>query len=104
MELDDLSKLVYGTGDAPELPAFFRGSLRIDGAPRDTYLRLTGFEHGSVWINGFNLGRYWNSKGPQKTLYVPAPILKEGENEIVVLEYDSVSEPIVSFEDKHDIG
>lgn len=33
-----------------------------------------------------------------------APVLKEGKNEIVVLEYDSVTEPVVSFEAKHDIG
>ena len=104
MELDDLSALTYEDGVSCELPAFFRGALTIDGAPKDTYLELTGFEHGSVWINGFNLGRYWLSQGPQKTLYVPAPVLKEGENEIVVLEYDSVSEPLVTFVDKHDIG
>ena len=104
MELDDLSNLVYAQGDAPEFPAFFRGYLTLEESPKDTYLRLTGFEKGSVWINGFNLGRYWNSKGPQRTLYVPAPILREGKNEIVVLEYDAVTEAVVSFEDKHDIG
>ena len=104
MELDDLSRLVYGEGEPSEFPAFFRGTLGVSDAPKDTYLRLTGFEKGSVWINGFNLGRYWNSKGPQKTLYVPAPILKQGKNEIVVLEYDGITSPEVSFEDKHEIG
>ncbi|MBO5213382.1 MAG: beta-galactosidase [Clostridia bacterium] len=104
MELDDLSSLVYSDAAPTEYPAFFRGSLEIPEAPKDTYLRLIGLEHGSVWINGFNLGRYWNSKGPQKTLYVPAPVLKQGKNEIVVLEYDSVTTPEVSFEAKHDIG
>ena len=29
-----------------------------------------------VWINGFNLGRYWPVVGPQQTLYLPAPLLK----------------------------
>ena len=38
-----------------------------------------------VWVNGFNLGRYWNL-GPGNTLYVPAPVLRSGRNEIVVLE------------------
>lgn len=38
-----------------------------------------------MWINGFALGRYW-SRGPQKSLYVPAPVLRTGANEIVVLE------------------
>ncbi|MBO5222227.1 MAG: beta-galactosidase [Clostridia bacterium] len=104
LEMDDLSKLVYDEGDPCELPAFFRGTLTVTDKPKDTYIRLTGFEHGSVWINGFNLGRFWNSKGPQRTLYLPAPLLKEGDNEIVVLEYDAVTEPVVDFEDKNDIG
>lgn len=104
MELDDLSCVRYSEGTCGECPAFFRGTLAVDGEPCDTYLRTGGFEHGSVWINGFNLGRYWNSKGPQKTLYVPAPLLRSGENEIVVLEYDSVTSPTVTFEAKHEIG
>jgi beta-galactosidase len=104
MELDDLSVLFFAEGETCELPAFFRGTFAVDGQPKDTYLRPVGFEHGSVWVNGFNLGRYWNSKGPQKTLYVPASLLREGENEIIVLEYDAVTEPRVVFEDKSDLG
>ena len=42
---------------------------------------LQGWKKGIVVINGFNLGRYW-SIGPQKTLYVPAPVLKKGENQV----------------------
>ena len=34
-----------------------------------------------VFVNGFNLGRYWD-RGPQKTLYLPGPLLKEGQNEV----------------------
>ena len=37
-----------------------------------------------AWINGFNLGRYWESQGPQHTLFVPAPVLQQGSNSIVV--------------------
>lgn len=49
---------------------------------QDTFVRLDGFTKGNVYINGFNLGRYWNPAGPQKTLYLPAPLLREGENEL----------------------
>jgi beta-galactosidase len=38
-----------------------------------------------VWINGHNLGRFWNV-GPQQTLYVPGPWLHPGSNEIVVFD------------------
>jgi beta-galactosidase len=51
----------------------------------DTYLDMSKWGKGVVWVNGHNLGRYW-SVGPQQTLYVPAEWLIKGENEIVVLE------------------
>ena len=40
---------------------------------------------GVVWVNGHNLGRYWNV-GPQQTLYLPGVWLKKGNNEVVVFE------------------
>lgn len=51
----------------------------------DTYLDMSNWGKGTVWVNGHNLGKYW-SIGPQQTLYVPAEWLKKGENKIVVLE------------------
>ncbi|XP_014673936.1 PREDICTED: beta-galactosidase-1-like protein 2 [Priapulus caudatus] len=71
-------------GNGLEGPAMFRGHLNIEGAPRDTFIRLEGWVKGSVFVNNVNIGRYWEEKGPQKTLYVPAPFLKEGENVILV--------------------
>ena len=46
---------------------------------------MTGYGKGVVWVNGHNLGRYWDI-GPQKRLYCPAPFLKAGENEVIVLD------------------
>jgi beta-galactosidase len=43
-----------------------------------------------VWVNGHNLGRFWTAAGPQQTLYVPKAFLMSGENEIVVLELETV--------------
>lgn len=51
----------------------------------DTYLDMSKWGKGVVWVNGHNLGRYWNI-GPQQTLYLPAEWLKKGNNEIVILE------------------
>lgn len=56
-------------------PCFYRGSFEARGGV-DTFIDMTGWSRGIVWINGFNLGRYW-SVGPQRTLYVPCGILKE---------------------------
>ena len=62
-------------------------------APADTFLALPGWTKGVAWINGFNLGRYW-SRGPQQTLYVPAPLLRPGANEVVVFELHRAGESV----------
>ena len=107
LTMDDLAPLCWDPDTKNDgMPAFLRGTLQIDGKPCDTFLRLDGFHKGFVKINGFNLGRYWNARGPQKTLYVPAPLLHEGDNEIVVFEsdgYDSDT-PTVEFVDAPDLG
>ena len=63
---------------------FFRGSFKLDRAA-DTFIDMAGYRKGVVWVNGHNLGRYWDI-GPQKRLYCPAPWLKAGENEVIVLD------------------
>ena len=67
-------------------------------------MKLSDFTKGFVTINGFNLGRYWEI-GPQQTLYVPASVLRDGENEIIVFESDGLKgEPVVEFVDKPILG
>lgn len=63
---------------------FFKGTFTLS-ATGDTYIDLSSFEKGMIWVNGHNLGRYWEI-GPQKRLYCPAPWLKKGENEIIVFD------------------
>jgi beta-galactosidase len=64
---------------------------------------MEGWTKGVVFINGFNLGRYWNI-GPQKTMYVPGPLLKQGDNEIVIFELHSTSDTAVTFVDLPELG
>ena len=104
LPMEDLSDLVWQENAATQTPAFYKGKLIIEGAPCDTFVELPGFTKGIVIVNGFNLGRYFNPAGPQKTLYVPAPILKAGENEIIVFETDGCSEPAVIFRNTPDLG
>uniref|UniRef100_A0A452QWG9 Beta-galactosidase n=1 Tax=Ursus americanus TaxID=9643 RepID=A0A452QWG9_URSAM len=66
-------------------PAFFLGILRMGNDPRDTFIKMEGWTKGVIFINGQNLGRYWNV-GPQETLYLPGPWLHPGSNEIIVFE------------------
>ena len=82
--LKDIENIKYGNGNKEEYPTFYKGSFEVKEVG-NTYLDFEGWEKGVVFINGFNLGRYWKA-GPQKRLYLPAPLLKEGTNEIVVFE------------------
>jgi beta-galactosidase len=63
---------------------FFRGRFSLDSTA-DTYIDMSKFRKGIVWINGHMLGRYWNV-GPQQRLYCPAPWLKKGENSVQVFD------------------
>jgi beta-galactosidase len=65
-------------------PAFWRGSFEV-GRTGDTFLDMSSWGQGIVWINGRCLGRYW-SIGPTQTMYLPGPWIKRGRNEIVVLD------------------
>lgn len=96
LTFDDISRLTYG--DEMKVPGFFKGILETD-EPCDTFIRTDGFEKGFVKVNGFNIGRFYNSAGPQKTLYIPGPLLKKGENIIEIFESDRVTEPVVTFTD-----
>ena len=84
------------------LPAFHRATLEISGEPRDTFLTSPGAK-GVVWINGHNLGRYWDL-GPTKTLYVPGCWLRCGSNEIVVFELERLAQPYLRFDDHPALG
>lgn len=80
----------YQLSGSDRYPKFFRGSF--DAAEGlDTYVDTAGFTKGNVFINGFNLGRYWNEAGPQQRLYLPGPLLKKENNEIVVLELENTA-------------
>lgn len=87
---------------AGERPQFYKGEF--DAADTaDTFIRLEGWSKGVVWINGFNLGRYWE-QGPQRTLYLPGPLLRKGRNEIVILELHQTLQPQIELVDKPDLG
>jgi len=63
---------------------FFKGKFTLDEIA-DTYIDMSNYQKGIVWVNGHNLGRYWNI-GPQHALYCPSPFLVNGVNEIVVFD------------------
>ena len=102
LPMDNLERVSYGK-DFCEPTGFYKGTFTVNEAA-DTFLYLDNFTKGFVTVNGFNLGRYWEI-GPQKSLYVPASLLREGVNEIVVFESDGIhGEPVVEFKDYPTLG
>ncbi|MDE0546258.1 beta-galactosidase family protein [Microbacterium sp. C7(2022)] len=96
-----------GSG-APAEPPVIAGPVALAGSftldqPTDLFLDTTAWGHGFVAINGFLLGRY-SQVGPQRTLYVPAPVVHAGENRIVVLELSHVTTPTAHFVPRADLG
>ena len=97
----DLSTAV-GTGSGTLGRALLRGTFDLD-APADLFLDTTAWGKGFAFVNGFFLGRYWRNV-PQRTLYVPAPALRAGANEIVVLELEQAAELVARFVAQPELG
>ncbi|WP_266170190.1 beta-galactosidase [Dyella subtropica] len=71
--------------DAASRPGlFFRGTLKLARAA-DSYIDMSAWDKGYVWINRRLLGRYWRI-GPQQRLYCPASWFKPGANEVLVFD------------------
>ncbi|MEV4560797.1 glycoside hydrolase family 35 protein [Kitasatospora sp. NPDC049285] len=104
LPLTDLDELSFTAAAGPVTgPVFRRGTFHVD-TPADTFLHLPGWTKGNAWINGFHLGRYW-SRGPQRSLYVPGPVLRPGPNELTVLELHAAPHvPTVDLRGRADLG
>lgn len=105
LPMDDLKPLTFSPIEKAVTtgPAFYRAELNIEGTPADTFLKLEGWSKGVAYVNGFNLGRYWKA-GPQQTLYVPAPILRQGSNDIIIFEVDGTESLQLQFVDLPNLG
>lgn len=103
LPLDSIKTIQYENQSRAGEPVFYRGYFEVD-CPGDTYLDTKGFTKGVAYVNGFNLGRYWEI-GPQRTLYIPAPLLHPGRNELVMFELHPTAvidnEPCVHLIDRH---
>ncbi|HEX5856594.1 MAG TPA: beta-galactosidase family protein [Microbacterium sp.] len=106
LDLDDIDRVRDAAASAAPAhgiagPVFAWGSFDLD-EPADLFLATAHWGKGAVWVNGFNIGRYW-SRGPQHTLFVPAAAVHAGRNEIVVFELQSASAE-VRFVGRPDLG
>lgn len=83
LPMNDLAPLEFSKS-AAMAPAFYRGTFKLKRSG-DTFLDVSALGVGVAWINGHNLGRFWNI-GPQQTLYVPGVWLKKGRNDVIIFD------------------
>ncbi len=106
LPLDNVEDLSFTKGETKGLPTFslfeFEGDDQTE-VYKDTFLDLTGFGKGCVFLNGFNLGRFWEI-GPQKRLYIPGPLVKAGKNRLIVFETEGKSEDFITLCDEPELG
>jgi beta-galactosidase len=87
LPLDNLARLQFSP-KPKRGPRFYRGSFQLSSLG-DTFLDMRGWGKGHAWVNGHHLGRFWKI-GPQQTLFCPAPWLRPGANQMIVLELETI--------------
>ena len=102
LPMEDLSGLDYTLPHQPGTPGFYQFTFKAEQLG-DTFLDFAGWGKGCIWVNGFNIGRFWEI-GPQKRLYIPAPLLRQGENEIVIFETEGKTGGEIWLADCPDLG
>lgn len=84
VSLDNIEQVDFTQEWIPNTPAFYEYEFEVE-VTEDTFLDCSQLGKGAAFINGFNLGRYWNV-GPIQYLYIPGPLLKRGINKLVIFE------------------
>lgn len=100
----ETSVCTLSTADGTQIqtrPGYYRGTFTLKRTG-DTFLNFSTWGKGLVYVNGHALGRIWRI-GPQQTLYCPAPWLKKGVNEIIILDVIGPQQSSVSGQDTPEI-
>ena len=100
LPLDNPEKIDFSL-EGGKYPLFMRGHFKAQ-SQKDCFVHLDGFKKGCVYINGFNIGRYWEI-GPQRALYIPGVLLKD-KNEIIILELEGYEKAEVEITAEPDLG
>jgi beta-galactosidase len=93
-------KFIYdirSTGKTLNKPGiFYKGNFSLISTG-DTYFDFINYNKGVAWINGHNLGRYWNI-GPQVRLFCPGSWIKQGVNEIIIFDlHQTEPKPVIGL-------
>lgn len=102
LPMEDLSGLDFQVPVREGEPGFYKFTFEADETG-DTFLDFSGWGKGCVLVNGFNIGRFWEI-GPQKRLYIPAPLLRKGENTILIFETEGKAPGSITLCGEPDLG
>ena len=95
LSFENTENIDFSKGWQQEQPAFYAFDFEMK-ALKDTYLDLSGFGKGLAFVNGINIGRFWNV-GPTLSLYIPHSLLKEGHNRIIIFETEGEYEESINL-------
>ena len=95
LDLDEVRAVAASVRVPGSGRAVLLGDFALD-TPSDLFLDTASFGKGFAFVNGFLLGRYWRN-GPQRTLYVPAPLTRAGTNEVALVELERATEAVARF-------
>ena len=95
LSFENTENIDFSKGWQSKQPAFYAFDFEMK-ALKDTYLDLSGFGKGLAFVNGVNVGRFWNV-GPTLSLYIPHSLLKEGHNRIIIFETEGEYEASINL-------
>lgn len=102
LPLDHVERVDFRRPHIEGTPSFCRFEFEAEELG-DTFLDFSGWGKGCAFVNGFHIGRFWEI-GPQKRLYIPAPLLKKGTNQIILFETEGKAAETITLADQPDIG
>lgn len=95
---DGVDQLNFGPMEESHRPCFYRGTFTAPTGG-EWHLDIRGWGMGEVWLNGEYLGTYWEQNA-QQSLPVPASMLKNGENTLIVFDLKNNGKRTMKLTDK----
>lgn len=95
---EQVAKIDFSKAANHEQPSFYQFDVELEEIS-DTFIDCSQYGKGVIFVNGVNLGRYWNL-GPIQYLYCPKEFLCEEKNDIVIFETEGKKIQELHFSDK----
>ncbi|MDA3973860.1 beta-galactosidase [Enterococcus thailandicus] len=88
LQPEQLEKIDFTKATIAKTPSFYKIELLLEEVG-NTFLDCSSFGKGVVFVNGENIGRYWQ-EGPTQSLFIPDFFWKKGINEVIIFETEGV--------------